>query len=468
MNVLIVGAGPTGLTLAAALARRRHRVMAIDQDPGPSPDGSWRRRGVMQFGQAHAFRPQVRDLLVAEWPEAWQVWLDLGADPVELPAGAGSVAPLGVRSRRSTYERALRLAAADAKGVTVASGRVEGLVNDGGRVVGAIVDGTPHHADLVIDAGGRLSRLAPPPLFGGDTGMAYVSRTFQRQAGAPPGPLVSPLAWSGQFLGYDGYAFPHEHDHLSVVLIRPTADQDLGVLRHLDAFEAACRAIPALAAWTDPELTTPTSGVLVGGGLLNLYRPQSGRPGLVAIGDAVATTAPTAGRGLAMASMQIGALLRLLDAGADPSTIADPFGAWCDTWMRPWVEDHLAFDAEAVRRWQGHDIDLTRPLTSAAIAAATSADPSIEPLVEPFRTMAALPSTLADAEHRARAVYETGWRPPTADGPTRAELVALANQALTRTRTQRLRTPARASFPAVSGFLLRTALDSGLAVTPPA
>lgn len=433
MRVIIVGAGPAGLTVGAALARRRHHVVAIDQDPGPSPDGSWRRRGVMQFEQAHGFRPQVQEFLEAEWPGAWRVWEGLGADRVvDCPPAGGGPGLLGIRSRRSTYERALRLAAAEVDGLTVATGRVEGFIQDAGRVIGVIVDGTPHHADLVINASGRLSRLTPPPLLGGDTGMAYVSRTLRRRAGAPPGPIVSPLAWSGEFPGYDAYAFPHEHGHISVVLIRPTADHEFGVLRHLDAFEAACRAIPALAAWTDPELTTPTSGVLVGGGLLNLYRPQSGRPGLVAVGDAVATTAPTAGRGLAMASMQIGALLGLLDGGADPSTIAGPFGTWCDTWMRPWVEDHLAFDAESVRRWKGHDIDLTQPLTSAAIAAAARADPSIGPLVAPFHAMAALPSSLADAEPLARAVYETGWRPPVADGPTRNELVALATRAHAR------------------------------------
>ena len=434
MRVIIVGAGPTGTTLGAALARRRHRVVAVDRDPGPSPDGSWRRRGVMQFGQAHGFRPQVRDLLVEEWPEALKAWLDLGADPVGLPDMAAGSGVLGVRSRRSTYERALRRAAADVDGLTVATGRVERLVRQAGRVVGAVVDGVRCDADLVIDASGRLSRLTPPPELGGDAGMAYVSRTFRRQAGAGPGPLLGPLAWRGLFQGYDGYVFPHEHGHLSVVLIRPTADRDLGLLRHVDAFEAACRAIPALAAWTDPDVTTPTSGVMVGGGLLNLSRPQAGEPGLVAVGDAVATTAPTAGRGLAMASMQIRALLDLLDAGGDPSTIAGPFGQWCDTWMRPWVEDHLAFDAEAVRRWQGHDVDLTRPLTSAAIVAASEAEPSIGPLVASFAAMAALPASVAGAEPLARTVYETGWRQPLADGPTRDELVELCLSATHRPR----------------------------------
>ena len=69
----------------------------------------------------------------------------------------------------------------------------------------------------------------------------------------------------------------------------------------------------------------------------------------------------------------------LLDGGADPATVAEPFGAWCDTWIRPWVEDHLAIDGEAVRSWQGADIDLAQPLTSAAIVAAAQADAAHRP-----------------------------------------------------------------------------------------
>jgi len=111
MKVIIVGAGPTGLTLGAALARRNNRVDVIDRDPGPAPDGSWQRRGVMQFHQAHGSRPQVRDLLLHEWPEAWRAWLELGADPVVVPSPDGAPPSVGVRSRRITYERALHQAA---------------------------------------------------------------------------------------------------------------------------------------------------------------------------------------------------------------------------------------------------------------------------------------------------------------------------------------------------------------------
>jgi 2-polyprenyl-6-methoxyphenol hydroxylase-like FAD-dependent oxidoreductase len=432
VDIIIVGAGPTGLTLGVALARRGHRVVAVDHDPGPASDGVWRRRGVMQFDQAHGFRPQVGELSRAEWPEAWEAWLDLGAEPIDLSPSGASAPAIGVRSRRVTYERALRRAAAAVGGLTIRVGHVDRLAERGGRVVGAVVDGSTVRADLVIDASGRLSRFAPTPTIGADTGMAYVSRTYRRHPDAAPGPLTRPFAWSGMFRGYDSYVFPHERGHVSAVIIRPTADAGLGVLRHLGAFEAACRAIPGLAEWTDRRVATPASGVKVGGGLLNLYRPQLGRPGLVTVGDAVATTAPTAGRGLAMASMQIGALLQMLDAGAELATIAEPFAAWCDTWMLPWVEDHLAFDAEAVRRWQGDDIDLSRPLTSAAIVAAAQADPRIEPHIAEFMAMTALPASLAPAEPLARAVYDTGWRQPTAEGPTRDELVALAQAAGTQ------------------------------------
>jgi flavin-dependent dehydrogenase len=440
MEVIIVGAGPTGLTLAATLARRGHRVVAFDRDPGPARDGSWRRRGVMQFDHPHGFRPQVRELLLAEWPAAWDGWLDLGAEPFSIPVPGAPTPGLGVRSRRTTYERALRRAAADVHGLAVATGHVTSVIERAGRVGGVVVDGVEVEADLVIDAGGRVARLSAPDghdltELAGDTGMAYVTRTYRRQRDAGHGPMTTPIAWTGLFDGYQAYVFPHERGHFSVTVVQPTADAHLKMLRDVDAFDAACRAIPGLAAWTDPTLAVPTSGVLVGGRLVNTYRRQRGRPGLVAVGDSVATTAPTAGRGVAMASMQISALLQLLDRGVESDTVAEPFGAWCDAWIRPWVDDHLANDGEAVRLWQGHDIDLTAPLTSTAIVSAVAADPRIGPHVGGYLGMTEFPSSLAPAEPMARQVYESGWRPPHSEGPTRDELVEMLRDAATRRST---------------------------------
>jgi hypothetical protein len=123
--------------------------------------------------------------------------------------------------------------------------------------------------------------------------------------------------------------------------------------------------------------------------------------------------------------MQIRSLLDLIDGGADLADVAVPFGRHCDTEVLPWVQDHMATDAERAQRWVGAEIDLGRPLTSRTILDAAAADPRILEHAGGYLAMAALPATLAPAESLARAVYGTGWRPAFAEGPSRDELVAL-------------------------------------------
>lgn len=89
MRSVIVGAGPTGLYTAVALARRGHQVTVIDRDPGPA-GGQWQdRKGVMQFHHPHFFRQQVADALLAEMPEVWHGLLAAGAVPAVLPGQPG-------------------------------------------------------------------------------------------------------------------------------------------------------------------------------------------------------------------------------------------------------------------------------------------------------------------------------------------------------------------------------------------
>jgi 2-polyprenyl-6-methoxyphenol hydroxylase-like FAD-dependent oxidoreductase len=426
MRVVVVGAGPTGLLVGAALAERGHEVVAVDRDPGPGRQGHWQRRGVMQFDHAHGFRPQVSDVLQRHWPTAHRAWLAMGAQPRDaLPGEVTS----GLSSRRITFERALRQAADSTPRLRVRHGNVLGLQEHRGQVVGVRIDGQVVGSDLVIDAAGRSSRIAPATaarsdaVVGGDCGIAYVNRPYRLLAGAGPGPISSPLGWFGSFDGYLVLLFTHERGHYSVVLVRPTANAGLKDLRHDAAFDVACRMIPGLADWTDSRRSTPTGSTMAGGALRNTYRPQHRVPGLVAIGDAVATTAPTAGRGIAMAYQQVDEFLRLIDAGTDPRTIADPFGAWCDRAMLPWVLDHISTDDDAARRWQGGDVDLTRPLPSDLIVAAAQVEPRLREHIGPYLGMVALPESLAPAEPLAREVFRTGWRPPRAEGPTADELV---------------------------------------------
>ena len=82
MRTVIVGAGPTGLFTAIALARRGREVVVVDRDSGPPAHGMWQRKGVMQFHHAHTFRGPVVEALQAEMPDVLD---DLTAAGAELP-----------------------------------------------------------------------------------------------------------------------------------------------------------------------------------------------------------------------------------------------------------------------------------------------------------------------------------------------------------------------------------------------
>jgi 2-polyprenyl-6-methoxyphenol hydroxylase-like FAD-dependent oxidoreductase len=411
----------------------------------------------MQFHHAHGFRPQVGRALEQEWPDALAAWLALGAEPVTFTVPGMDRAAAGHRSRRDTFERALRAAAATVPRLTIRQGHVDGVLTSGGRVRGLVVDGSPVDADLVVDASGRSGRsvdsLRDPSVVGGACGMAYVDREYRLRDGAEPGPLFNGLAWQADLDGYQVLVFLHERGYLSVVLVRPTADAALKDLRHQAAFEAVCRAVPGLAEWTDPERVEPASSVLPGGPLRNTYRGQRSRdgrpctPGLVSVGDAVATTTPIFGRGVATTFVQALRLLALLDGEADPRLVGEPFGAWCEENMRPWVVDHVTMDGDAVRRWEGGDVDLSRRLPSDLILAAAEQDPAILAATGGYLSMLQLPSSLDPVEPRARAVYESGWRPAFAPGPSRGELREVVAAALRGSRG----TPDRQALPSSRG-----------------
>jgi len=439
MQVAVVGAGPAGLLIGSALAGRGHEVVAVDRDAGPPRQGVWARRGVMQFHHAHGFRPQVGQVLQAEWPAAFAAWMARGAEPITFDVPGHGPMPGGHRSRRDTFERALRATSDGVADFSIRQGHVDGMLSSGGRVRGIVVDGRPLEADLVVDASGRSGRAADdvraPASVGGPCGMAYVDRQYRLRHGAEPGPMSNPLFWQADFDGYQAVVFLHERGYFSVVLVRPTADAALKGLRHATAFDAACAAIPGLAEWTDPRRARPVTEVLPGGALYNVYRGQRGieggsaLPGLVSVGDAVATTTPTLGRGLAMTFLQVQRLLALLDAETDPALVGEPFDAWCADTMLPWVWDHIRMDGDQVRRWQGGDVDLTRPLPSDLILAAAQVDPRIRAAGPGYLAMVDLPSCLDPVEPLARAVYESGWRPTHSPGPTRDELVDLIEAA---------------------------------------
>jgi 2-polyprenyl-6-methoxyphenol hydroxylase-like FAD-dependent oxidoreductase len=429
VRAVIVGAGPTGLFTAIGLARRGHDVCVVDRDAGPpAVGGPWRRRGVMQFHHAHTFRRQVVDAVAAEMPDVLEDLTAAGATIATLPDHR----PIALLCRRILFEQVLRRKAGAQRGIALITGHVDTLVQERGRAAGVTVDGRTVNGDVIIDASGRASRFTGdvrPPAQGGDCGAVYVTRQYRLRHDAAPGPVNSPIGLSFGLSGYLAIAFVHDGGHFSITFTHDGSDTRLRRLRHDAVFDDAVRAIPGLADWIEPARSQPISAALPGGRLYNTYRGQldeAGRPvlpGLVAVGDAVCTTTPLAGRGVALALMQARELIRTLDqhrADIDCATIE--FDRWCEVHIRPWFDDHRDVDADRMRRWAGGDVDLHRRLPSDLIVAAAEADPALRDIVGPYASMDALPASLAAAEPRARALFATGWRPSIPAGPTRDEL----------------------------------------------
>jgi 2-polyprenyl-6-methoxyphenol hydroxylase-like FAD-dependent oxidoreductase len=441
MQIAIIGAGPAGLFLGSALARRGHVVTAVDRDPGPTDAETWPRRGVMQFHHAHAFRQTVVEALGRETPEALDRWLAAGVEPIEFEDFGGTVQRIGLRSRRETFERALRAAAIATPGFTLRRGHVQAVLEEGGRAAGVLVDGVALAADLVVDASGRAGRatrdLGERAGVGGPCGQAYVDRVYRLRPGAEPGPMTNPIAWQAELDGYLSLVFRHEAGLFSVLVVRRSDDVELRALRDPDAFEAATRAIPGLDVWTDPARSTPVTDVLAGGALLNVYRGQCDAdgelvlPGLFFVGDSVATTTPVFGRGITTTLWQCEELLRLLDHDAsDLGAAGLAFDAWSQEAMRPWVEDHIHMDTAHVSRWNGNDVDLDAPLPSDLILAAAQVRPEIMASAGGYLSMEALPASLRAAEPVAREVYAGGWRPAYSPGPSRDGLAEIVRKAV--------------------------------------
>ncbi|WP_198029111.1 NAD(P)/FAD-dependent oxidoreductase [Actinoplanes sp. N902-109] len=223
-RVAIAGAGPTGLWTGLVLARRGHDVTIVDRDPGPAPDGSWDRRGVMQFHHPHGVRQQVVDALDAELPDVKTSMVTAGA---EVSTRDGQ--PAGLRTRRSTFERVLRAAAVAEPGVTLRQGTAEAVLCAGDRAAGLRVSGAELPADLVINATGRAGRLAEDlraPEEAADCGVSYVSRQYELLPGAEPGEISSPVGLIRRFDGYLAVVFLQDAGTVSVVLTRLSDDAE--------------------------------------------------------------------------------------------------------------------------------------------------------------------------------------------------------------------------------------------------
>ena len=428
MDIVIVGSGPCGSAAALLLARAGHQVTLVDRDRGPSADGAWDRRGVMQFHQPHTFRAPGVQVLQQRLPDVKQALVDAGGVLVVPPGVPDFVADLmtNLHIRRSVMERTIWQICDREPGVARVHGHADQLLAEGTEVTGLVVDGTPYDADLVVDATGKAGRFAAehrPAFEGGDCGFAYASRLFRLHAGAEPGPLNGGPGYVSDHQGFLNLVFTHDAGTFTVLVVRPSHDDGLAGLRHEDAFMRALGCIPAAAAWTDPERSTPIDRVRPGAGLVNQYRPQAlGLTGLLTIGDAVCATNPVAARGMSL-GMQTAAALADVVADHARADWARALDAWCEANLRPWFVDHVEFDQITHKLWAGEPITGDDPISWALVADAAAGRPDFQPTLGPFMGMLALPASIDRLREEVRTMLAEGWAPRSYPPPTRHELV---------------------------------------------
>ncbi|KPI03703.1 Pentachlorophenol monooxygenase [Actinobacteria bacterium OK074] len=169
VDVLIVGAGPTGLALAVDLARRGTRALVVERGtalfPGSRGKGIQPRTqevlydlGVLDAARA-AGGPYPRNMI---WKDGRQLGEQSMFDTVEPTEAAPFTAPLMVaqwRTQEVLYERLRELAGEEASSPVAFERELTGLVQDADGVTAGFAAGPPVRARYVVAADGGRSAV---------------------------------------------------------------------------------------------------------------------------------------------------------------------------------------------------------------------------------------------------------------------------------------------------------------------
>lgn len=413
-NILIAGAGITGLGAAIALAAGGHNVTLIERDPPPpgdTPDAAfagWRRRGVPQLRHSHVFLARLSNLLRDNYPDLRTALLNEGcreltfADSLPAPL-VDNYCPLPedddftiLSSRRVTLELVMRRHALAQPNVTLLSGhrviglefaaqgkplRVTGVTAEHAATVSAL------HADIIIDASGQASRFAKWLRQAGarlreesaPAGIIYFTRYYRLRAGVSEPPRSqAPTVGDLDYLKYG--VFRADNGWFSITLSVPETES--GLRREIAApeiFDQICAQLPGVRPWTDNRRAEPASAVYAMGGLQSVWRHYVNGAipaalGFFAVGDSVIRSNPLYGRGCSAGFLQAHMLAQIIAQDDDPMQRARKFDAMQQREIRPYYDFMVAEDAKAIRgAAPGRDL-AQRPALKARIAKRFVAD----------------------------------------------------------------------------------------------
>jgi 2-polyprenyl-6-methoxyphenol hydroxylase-like FAD-dependent oxidoreductase len=456
-DIVVIGAGVTGMSAALAFARAGRPVTLVERDVGQLPDSvehafeGWDRRGIPQARHSHAFLARLRNQLRDRAPDLLAALLDAGvtemrftermpAEITDTVARPGDEDLVALACRRTTFEWVFRRVLLDEPNIRVLDGTtVDGLIGTPDRVTGVGTNAGELTADLVVDAGGRRSSLrrwlddlgAPPSEDESvECGIVYLSRFYRLRDGVDAPQQDGPI---GGDLGYLKYAvFLGDNRTFSITFGTETGESIMRPrLLHGELFDAAAANLPATAPWV--ERAEPITGVEVMARLVNRRQRfvVDGAPvatGVVALGDAAIHTNPLYGRGCSLGMAHAFACSDLWND--DPRRLALDLDGWTRAELDPWYRASVMQDLENQKAPEARADDPMRSLMRDGLMPAVRSDPAVFRaflrvlnLLDPPDAMIANPEVTG----RILEVWQArGERPdPPAEGPSQDEMLSI-------------------------------------------
>jgi flavin-dependent dehydrogenase len=291
-DVIVVGAGPAGASLAVALGRRGLEVELYEQATFPREKACG--EGLLPAGVGVLRSLGLDEAVGGRALTGVRYHLPGGSARSGFGRDEKNRAVHGLGQRRLRLDTTLWAAALRTEGVRATAGaRVERLLCERNRVTGVVVNGEPRRARLVVAADGSSSKLRRK------LGLEHLARPrrvgirahFRRASDA------ARLTDIEIFLrhGYELYVTPLPDDEILVAALAHE-HAAAGDLRR--AFQRWVTSEPLLRDWL--EGAVQTTEVL---GRAPLVSSTRGRepPGLVFIGDAAASVDPVTAGGLSLA-----------------------------------------------------------------------------------------------------------------------------------------------------------------------
>ena len=315
-----------------------------------------------------------------------------------------------------------------------------------------LADGTTIAADLVIDGSGRRSPVpAWLALLGidvpydlQDCGAVYFARYYRLQPDAP----LSQFGILGLREEIDDIAFigfPGDKGTFGLAAFARPDDHELRVLRQDWAWDAVMNALPRFSPWTQPEHSTPLTGVQFMGGHQNIRRNYvvDGCPlavGLLPVGDSLCTTNPMYGWGASMALTYAFAAVEAATAHVDdPTTMAVAYAEAVRTEADDVFRESAAMDRVRAYRWRQQEVpewdraEVERQELILCIAAGSLRDPVLGRaqlrrggLLEPPGAVLDDPLVVERAKHTQAILAAKGARPPAVSRAELLEAIAAA------------------------------------------